>query len=176
MGSFTVYTACSPSGKWYIGITSQSLNKRIQDHYAAAKRGSPYKFHKALRKYGEEMKWSQACTTHFFETTQFSEKELIRLFDSYKKGYNSTRGGEGQLGRTLSKQQQLDLTKAHGAKPFKVFEKKTGKYMGTWINRSQCARDLNCHDTHICKALKGELKSHKGFIFVLEEENASGKS
>lgn len=104
-----VYLATSPSGKNYIGITSKSLKRRKIQHFSSANGNSDYKFHRALRKYGKSMKWMILKTINNFEDAKELEKGYIALFNTFKCGYNSTLGGDGQLGRTFSHSEETKL-------------------------------------------------------------------
>lgn len=94
-----VYKATSPSGKVYVGITITTLKERIRLHLRSVRKGSRLPFHEAIRKYKPENiiweiidnadRWNELCTL---------EKKYIKLFNSYKNGYNLTLGGEGTFG------------------------------------------------------------------------------
>lgn len=45
---------CELTGKWYFGQTIKSIQSRFNEHFRSAQRGSDHKFHRAIRKYGEE--------------------------------------------------------------------------------------------------------------------------
>jgi len=51
---YIIYKYTSPSGKSYIGITSEGLRTRWTKHCRKARFGSTTNFHKAIRKYGEK--------------------------------------------------------------------------------------------------------------------------
>ena len=99
--SWTVYEHITPSGKRYIGITSQKPEKRWKNgnHYY---KGSA--FRSAIDKYG----WNDI--QHNIVSTDLTEKEakwlenyLICYYRTYigfsdHKGYNMTLGGEGVVG------------------------------------------------------------------------------
>ena len=103
---FTVYKVTSPSTKVYIGITSKTLTRRKCQHLSAAVSGSDYTFHRAIRKYGDILNWEVVACVDSFEQAAELEKSLITEFNSFKRGYNMTLGGEGQLGRTFSQSQE----------------------------------------------------------------------
>jgi len=95
---YRIYQAKAPSGKIYVGLTSQALVARRGSHYAAAnsgRKGQGY-FWAALRKYGPEVVWSVledgihggACAA---ERECFWIKRL-RTMDR-RFGYNLTPGG-----------------------------------------------------------------------------------
>ena len=93
MNNFCVYKHTSPTGKVYIGITSQNPERRWR------KDGSGYryntKFMNAIRKYG----WNNFEHEVLFENLTEEdaleiEKDLIQKYNSYRNGYNSSLGGD----------------------------------------------------------------------------------
>jgi group I intron endonuclease len=92
-----IYKATNVSnGKVYIGKTTLSLNVRKARHYASAKRGSETNFHRALRIHSNEcFKWE--ILSKAIDETELNEFEVkyIKEYNSYKKGYNMTEGGDG---------------------------------------------------------------------------------
>jgi predicted GIY-YIG superfamily endonuclease len=188
--NFIVYLAKSPSNKYYIGITTQLLSERVRKHYILTKNPKT-KFHKALRKYKKDMKWRVLGKYKSKEIMLKKEIYYIKKYDSYKSGYNSTLGGELNLGRVVSKYTKNKLSKLNtgrnnpnfgkerslgsrlksaknnGTKPFKVIQKKSNKVVGIWNIKKQCARDLNLNYQYIsfCLREKQGFKSHKGYIF-----------
>lgn len=92
---YCVYKHTSPSGKVYIGITSQKPVQRWQN--GKGYRNNPY-FNKAIQKYGWD---SFRHEILFVDLTQEEaankEKELIELYKSTNPlyGYNISSGGEG---------------------------------------------------------------------------------
>jgi len=101
-GEAVVYVAtCSVNGKIYIGITSKNLKVRKRAHLNSASRGSPYYFHRALRKYGANaFVWEVVAHVPTWQAACAREIALIQQYDTRnpQKGYNSTSGGEGSLG------------------------------------------------------------------------------
>lgn len=85
------------NGHAYIGVTSKSLLARFQEHCSAARRGSSFAFHCAIRKYGEN------CWIHEKVIETETPEEAARLEQSFilseqtmiPKGYNMTAGGDG---------------------------------------------------------------------------------
>lgn len=84
------------NGKVYIGKTYNSIQSRFQDHVANASRFPNRKLSKAINKYGKDSfsielisKYEQGCL-------EDKEVEAIKLYNSYKEGYNSTVGGDGR--------------------------------------------------------------------------------
>lgn len=95
MNNWKVYCYTSPSGKKYVGVTGRSLDDR------AGKEGrcyitEGYTFGKAIKKYGWENFTREILEDNLTEKdAKFLESYYIELFDSYKNGYNETRGGDG---------------------------------------------------------------------------------
>lgn len=85
--------------KIYIGKTVQSLSKRRSKHYGDAfKRNSKTNFHRALRKYEKDsFDWVVIDTTEDEETLNRLEVKYISEYNSYKEGYNQTKGANGGL-------------------------------------------------------------------------------
>lgn len=82
------------NGKVYIG-QSVDIGKRWRQHMTAK---DDIYFHKAIQKYGvENFEWEviEQC-----KKKDLDEREIywIEYYDSYNKGYNCTKGGEGNSG------------------------------------------------------------------------------
>lgn len=195
---YIVYKITFPNDKVYIGITSQSLDERKRKHYSRAFKNCKYKLYKAIRKY-KNINWEiidisaknrrQLCNL---------EEYYIRKYDSYKNGYNSTLGGELNLGRKVSNktrkklrelnlgknnpnygkkrslQTRLKSAKSNGTFPFSVFKKDTNEFIGDWSIIKQCARDLKLNYQIVANCLKNRRnhKSHKGYVFKYIEERS----
>ncbi len=100
MKTYIVYKITNKkNGKPYIGKTEYSLEHRWNRHLSSAKNGSKFRFHSAIRKYGEDCWDLSVIETYQTEDENFiNEKEshFIKLFESNtKKGYNATSGGTG---------------------------------------------------------------------------------
>ena len=100
MKTYIVYKITNTkNGKPYIGKTEYSLEHRWSRHLSSARSGSKFRFHCAIRKYGEDCWDLSVIETYQTEDENFiNEKEthFIKLFESdTKKGYNATAGGTG---------------------------------------------------------------------------------
>lgn len=100
---------CLPTGKLYFGQTVMSIEERWRHHKGSTQRGSDHKFHRAIRKYGEENFLVEEVLTVSAPTKDalkrkldYVEMRLIKKLETHKCGYNSTDGGEGTLGLKLS--------------------------------------------------------------------------
>lgn len=92
-----VYSATNrKNGKIYVGLTTRTLQKRVDEHIRSSREGSNTAFHAALRRYGT---LSFAWQVHYRSSSPIKlglkERELIREFDCrVPNGYNITEGGE----------------------------------------------------------------------------------
>lgn len=98
------------NGKIYIGQT-YDINRRITEHKSKSSRGYKEKFYNATRKYGfNNFSFSILYTFHSKSLDRLTilldamETFLIRKFDSYNNGYNSTLGGHSKRGYTFSEE------------------------------------------------------------------------
>jgi len=92
------------NGKAYIGKTTKTLEKRKKQHIIEAK-NCKFHFHKAIQKWGEVyFDWEVLFIAK--NEKELNEKEIffIKQYDTYKNGYNQTKGGEGQLGWSPSEE------------------------------------------------------------------------
>lgn len=101
MKSYSLYRHTSPSGKVYIGITTQIPEKRWYN-------GKGYKRHtyffNAILKYGWDNIKHEVLFTGLDELTAKSlEIDLIRHYKGLGISYNITDGGDGYLGYKPSK-------------------------------------------------------------------------
>lgn len=100
------------NGKQYIGCTISSLKKRFEEHaWRCLKTDINTKFCNSIIKYGVEnfqIELLEECnTSNIYER----EKHYINEFETYKKGLNSTYGGEGCLGYRHSKEIKEKISK-----------------------------------------------------------------
>lgn len=93
MGDYIVYLAESPSGKKYVGITDNFHTRKLQ-HLNKAKNGSKLQFHQAIKKYEDKIIWDILDTAKDKKEACKKEIEWIAKLDTYKTGYNMTRGGQ----------------------------------------------------------------------------------
>lgn len=112
---FDVYCHTSPSGKRYVGFSSQGIDARWRDHVKvarAAPKGKTHALHHAIRKYGAD-----AFTHEVLERTtteagaQHAEQLWIAQLGTFGAGgYNLTIGGEGSAGRVVSSEVRAKLS------------------------------------------------------------------
>lgn len=86
------------NNKKYIGLTTSTIQERWKQHLQALNSGVDYAIYKAMRKYGLENFVIEELEEVPNDQLNEKEKEYIKAKDSYikdGKGYNLTRGGEG---------------------------------------------------------------------------------
>lgn len=89
------------NGKFYIGATARKLSYRLSEHISSAMRKKVNgAFQRAIRKYGGEC--FEIKPIEEFTTLGEAKIGEIRLIALLKPHYNSTKGGDGQLGREFS--------------------------------------------------------------------------
>lgn len=86
------------TGKVYVGLTTQKPEVRWCQHKSSANNPKTH-FHRSIRKHG----WKNFKPEILAENVPFEElcdleMYYIAFYDSFKNGYNSTKGGEGALG------------------------------------------------------------------------------
>ena len=92
-----IYLAKSiTTGKVYIGKTIRSMEDRRAQHLATARAGKGYRFHRAIRKYGEaDFEWTILAESKRNSELFSMEERFIAEYASTKRafGYNVTPGG-----------------------------------------------------------------------------------
>ena len=90
------------NGKKYIGYTGKTMEERLQDHIGDALERSDRHFHRAINKYGPENIVSEVLAEVYDKNeAKKLEETFVEKLDTFKNGYNMTRGGDG--GNTLEK-------------------------------------------------------------------------
>lgn len=108
-----LYLITSPTGKQYVGITTITVNRRMSGHKTAARQGSPYPLHAAIRKYGfDNMVVETLHTTRDLEELHGLEvATIVERNTEAPNGYNLTAGGEGTLNHTVSEEHRKHLSR-----------------------------------------------------------------
>ena len=89
------------SGKVYIGQTVKRLEDRKQQHFKNARLGKKTNFYSAIRKYGpDDFVWEIIDNADSKDLLNELEIKYISHYNTYKCGYNMTKGGDG--GDTIS--------------------------------------------------------------------------
>jgi group I intron endonuclease len=148
------------NGMSYIGQTineCERYRKHVQEPFNPNSRSYNYHFHRAIRKYGIEnfhysvlskMRCPKCCAK---EILNAQEQYYIKLYDTYKNGYNMTLGGDGNNGRHMTEEQrkrQSEILKGRFA----------GKNSPTWGRRGFTQAQKDGNYTPVLKyTIDGEL-------------------
>jgi group I intron endonuclease len=82
--------------KKYIGMTARTLEERWSSHLSAARNGSPYRFHSAIRKYGEDAFDAEVLFYDLdIDSCRTIEEQTIQEYNTMIDGYNAKPGGCG---------------------------------------------------------------------------------
>lgn len=123
-----IYKVTSPSGRCYIGQTSKNFDRRKSEHVNEANRNTSkeynLKFHNAIRKYGDQLKWEILKDNIAEDKLNLEEILAIYLYDSYYDGYNSTLGGEGNRGYIFTEEDKSKLSESSKHKVFSESHRK----------------------------------------------------
>lgn len=102
------------NGKGYIGITSQSIARRLASHRSLARSGDGRTLYRAMRKYGmQNFLIEQIGSAFDFEELKKVEQQLIKeneTYAAYGKGYNETFGGDGVIGVRFTNEQKARMS------------------------------------------------------------------
>lgn len=146
-----IYCAhCISTGKKYIGQTvKNNINLRINEHFADSIKYQ-HKFANALKKYGKSgFIWGiiEEC-----ELSILDDREIfwISQYNTFDKGYNSTKGG--------------NQSKEYCVKDYLV-ETPTGN-KNQIKNLSQYCRDNDLNIGHLHETLYGKRIQHKGYKLI----------
>lgn len=105
------------NNKIYIGQTIQSLKERKRQHYKFAKNKHNYKFSNALNKYNiDDFLWEILEDDILIKNLNDKEVYYINLYDSFKKGYNSTPGKYDRFIRGCTKEYKNTIVEVYNTK------------------------------------------------------------
>lgn len=110
--NFLTYAAVNKvNGKTYIG-KADDMDRRRKSHLRAARSGTPYPFHRAIRKYGiDGFDW---CVLSQHHKEQRALDAEIRWIKKYRSDgcilYNMTKGGDGVSGYRHTKETRRKLS------------------------------------------------------------------
>lgn len=162
-----IYKYTSPSGKVYIGQTTNELFRRRMWFGKGRYTGGKSKIDRARRKYGpENFKYEVILKNEYSSvetaTTDLNRWEIyyIGIYDSYRKGYNSTLGGEGNRGYSLSEETRNLISKLSKGKK---------KYPGFGAKVSAGLKGIPKSDSHRLKLSKAKTNSGKKIMQFSKE-------
>ena len=164
-----VYMHTSPSGKVYIGITSQSVNRRWRngDGYLIKQEGKYNQplFARAINKYGwNNIKHKVLWDNLDEETAKAIEITLIAYYKNLGISYNLTDGGDGTAG--LHYQQSEEWIKKRTQKRCKTVYQcdiTTLDVIKEWKSASEIESTLGYDQGLICRCCNGKRKQAYGY-------------
>lgn len=113
LGPAVVYLVTNAvNGNTYVGVTSRALALRLREHFTAALSGKGNgRFYRAIRRYGVAV--FSISEIHVCQTLGDAKQDEIRMIALLKPPYNSTKGGDGQLGREMSDETRRKIGAVH---------------------------------------------------------------
>lgn len=108
------------NGCTYVGITTRiDVKKRFNEHfYAAKQKTDDGRLHRAMRKYPKEV-FSVCVIAYFFDVEDAKAAEIQYIAEN-KPEYNSTLGGDGRLGGTMSDAAKEKIRKTHTGNKYRL--------------------------------------------------------
>lgn len=177
-----VYSAESPSGKKYVGLTGATLRDRIKGHsFDAKSKKYDVPFHRAIRKYGvENFKWVVLEECPDRPTAIEAEKLWIAKLETQnsKLGYNATSGGDGFVATPELKEKirqtlktyhsdpntHLKHSRERGGAPVYAF-KLNGEFVGRFESQALASEALKVGRPHLNAVIRGKKRHIKGYVF-----------
>ena len=150
--------------KLYIGQTSQELSLRWNGHVSQIKKHSfTDKLHNAMEKYGIDhfaMDGIEKCISktkeELISKLNNREKYYIKLFDSFYKGYNLTRGGRDGKENQMRAVKQYDINGNYLA-TFESVNKLKEQFDNVSVIYACCNGDSKYAYGHIWRYVDNEL-------------------
>lgn len=108
-----IYCLTSPSGKKYVGLTTQKLNRRLNQHKNDLKKKTA--FSNAIRKYGIENFEVEVLCDDIQDQDLLNILECEHIAKLAQDGfvlYNHTNGGGGLVGYTRTEKSKLAISKS----------------------------------------------------------------
>lgn len=164
-----VYIATSPSGKKYIGKTDGSMQKRKLAHEWHAHNGSDSPIRRAIRKYGDSMKWDilvDGLTSS--EAISCEVNEIKKHGSLVPGGYNCTEGGEGAPGFFPTQETRDKMSASRSGIKFSEKHRQRISKSLQGKKRPQSVKNK------VSKALLGRLVWHDGEQHSLHVNNKTG--
>lgn len=108
------------TGATYVGITTRiDVKKRFNEHFSAAKQKiDEGRLHRAMRKYPKSA-FSVCVIAYYFDVEDAKQAEIQYIAEN-KPEYNSTLGGDGRLGGTISDEAKEKIRKLHTGNKYRI--------------------------------------------------------
>lgn len=109
-----LYKITFPNGKAYIGVTTESLARRLRRHIGYARANRQYALSCAIRKYGEgSLRAEVIGEADTWDALLILERDAIRDHKTLAPdGYNMTGGGEGAFRVSPSEEKRRKISAA----------------------------------------------------------------
>ena len=150
------------NGKLYVGITQRTLDERWKSHLYAAQNDSSYRFHQAIRKYGNDAFQGLILEESVpSEDISLEERKWIALLGTmnYTLGYNMTCGGDGATGRIVSSETREKHRKSQLGK--KASEETKAKMRESHKRRPSISEETR-EKLRLNAAINNPWKNHSG--------------
>ena len=166
MAQSGIYKITSPSGKIYIGQSS-NINRRMIEHKYNSKTKN-LKLYSSIRKYGlENHKIEVIFLSNDIDEKNKMESFFINQFDSIENGLNHVDVINNTIGFFSGKKHTEENVlkikqRMSGYKPVNAIKKRMKKVFCGYTNKfydsiSECARDLNVSHAYISNQLNGKM-------------------
>ena len=157
MRTYYIYKATNKiNGKSYVGQTCD-FHSRVWQHQRCYEK-EDCDFHRAIKEFGfDNFSWEIIETCESEDRACELEKYYIEKFNTYRDGYNMTKGGKGAPYRNARAVVLLTLD-------------------GQYIKRYDSAMDAEIdgfHNADVLLNCKGKRRQTKGYMFMFEDEYES---
>lgn len=168
-GKWSLYRHTSPSGKVYIGVTSQDVKTRW--HYGSGYYLCKY-FYRAIQKYGwNNIKHEVLFTGLSEDRAKRLEIDLIRHYKNLGISYNLTAGGDGWLGFHHSEETKKKMSTAKTGR--KLSEETKKKMSEARMGRPGTMKGK--HHTLETRAKMSAMRKGRTVIYRIPKEELSRK-
>lgn len=164
--SFIIYKFTNKiNGKVYIGTTNRGFEYRKHEHVYASESNPKFKFHQAIKKYGIDNFNEEILIENIDSKEQANnlEIEYIKIFDSYKNGYNMTEGGgnRGEFKHSNESKEKMRLSKLG----IKLSDEHKKKISNSLKNKPKTKE----HNIKVGLANKGKKHSKESYLRASEK-------
>jgi len=102
---YSIYKLTSPSGRAYVGFTSQPVSERWRQHVGRADRGGKHPLCSAIRKYGKEAFCVETLAT--YDVLDDALKAEVAAIAGLENAYNISPGGDSDGGAGVARFREL---------------------------------------------------------------------
>jgi|NOAtaT_7_FD_contig_123_65159_length_1455_multi_5_in_1_out_0_2 hypothetical protein len=178
-----IYKLSLPSGKEYIGQTTQEFHQRLTKHFSKARRDTKsgcIALNAAIRKYGEDSVSSEVLLICNETELDYYERKAIELHNTLSpNGYNLMNGGNSN--KTMSEKTRKRMSESAKKRDSKPYRKKIEsldlpKYMIHFKNSRyegyKISKHPLCESKYFCskkKDMNEKLLDAMSFLCDLEE-------